>query len=166
MENFPDFVSTLLNHNGFMFLFWALIASPIALWQVWYFHGKNALSEAELIKISSEFEGINSSYFVFSVVVLPPLLYLSVTLFSPVAMAWIPLIFGIRLFPLTFVIFAAYGIYQALFAIYKGVYPMGKPISYIYDNRTVIRRAAKLQIGISLGVYVALSLLARLYSAI
>jgi hypothetical protein len=98
MELFSSFVSTLLNHDGFMFVFWAVIASPLALWQVWYFRDKKALSEAELIEISNEFEGINSTYFVFSIVVLLPLLYLSVTLLSSVAMAWIPLIFGLRLF--------------------------------------------------------------------
>jgi hypothetical protein len=163
MEKLPEFLSTLLNHDGFMFLFWALIASPLALWQVWYFRDKKALTEAELIKLSNKFEGINSTYFVFSVVVLLPLLFLSVTLFSSVAMAWIPLIFGLRLFPLMFVIFAAYGIYQALFAIYKSVYPMGKSMSYIYDDKAAIHRAARLQIVISLGVYVALILFVWLY---
>jgi hypothetical protein len=163
MEKLPEFVSTLLNHDGFMLLFWALIASPLGLWQVWYFRDKKALTEAELIQISNEFEGINSTYVVFSVVVLLPLLVLSVTLFSSVALAWIPLMFGLRLFPLMFVIFATYGIYQALFAIYKGVYPVGKPVSFIYDDKVVLRRAAKRQIGISLGVYVALILLAWIY---
>jgi hypothetical protein len=153
MERFSEFVSTLLSNDVFLMLFWALISSPIALWQMWYFRGKKQLSETELINISSEFEGINSSYVGFSLIVLIPLLFLSMMLFLSVGKNWTPLIFGIRLFPLIIVISAAYGIHQGSFAIYKGVYPMAKSLSYIHDEKSIIRRVAKLQIIMGLVAY-------------
>jgi hypothetical protein len=159
MEMSLEFVSKWLNDDGFMFLFWAVIASSITLWKMWYFWNRNPLSEAALITISNEFEGINFSYFVFSVFVALPFLVFSLRLFSSITIAWVPFIFGIRLFPLFFVIFAASGFAHALFAIYKGVYPTGKSMSYIYDEKSKIHRLAILQIWISLFIYVVLSLL-------
>lgn len=135
---------------------------PLALGHTWFFRKSKELSEPELMGISSEFEGINGNYIGFHLVVFLPLLFLAVMLFLSVGKEWMPLMLGLRLFPLVFVICAVYGFFQASFAIYMGVYPMGRSLLYIYDEKSVIRRAAKIQIMICLVTYSALFLWAAL----
>jgi hypothetical protein len=144
-------ISTLTQNDTFMLIFWSLLASPIGLWHLWYFRGKKGLSENELAKISRKFRGINSSYTLFTFLLMP-LILVPALLLSRVSVFWIPIISGVRFFPLAFMIFAGCAIYQGLFALSKGVYPTVKSLSYVYDETPRIRFVAKYQILIGVAV--------------
>jgi hypothetical protein len=156
MDKLSDFFSTLLRNDSFVVLLSTLVALPIALWQTWYFRGKKGLSESELKDISKDFDGINGNYVGFHLVVLMPLLFLSLVLFLSIGKDWMPVVFGIRFFPAVFFISAAYGLFQGLFAIFKGVYPMGKSLLYVHDDKSIINRVAKTQIVIAFSTFIGL----------
>ena len=59
----------------------------------------------------------------------------------------------IRFYPVGVVFAVGYGIYQGMFALRKGVYPMAKSLLYIYDDKARIRSIAKYQILIALTTF-------------
>jgi hypothetical protein len=154
MEKFQSWFYTLIQNDTLMLIFWVILAAPIGTWHLWYFRGEKKLSENDLVKVSRKFKEINSSYVLFSIVGLLPLMFVSLMLCISSWKNWSQLIPGIKYFPLAFALSAAYGIYQGSFALIKGVYPMAKSLSYVHDEESLIKRIAKYQILIAIAAYI------------
>ena len=150
MEKVPIIFSTLTHDFEFMLWFWVIATFPTGLWHTFYFPPNTHLREKDLMETSPEFKNINSEYLVFSIFALGLLMLFPILVLTPHLDKWSMLNYGIRFYPSYLSITAGYGIYQGLFALIKGVYPMGKFFSYVYDDKTKIRRIAKYQILISI----------------
>jgi hypothetical protein len=156
MEKASIIFSVLIHSDEFMYLFWGALGI-INMSLGTYLLKSKGLGEKELTEISPKFKNINSDYIVFSffaimLIIAPVLLMMSGT------DKWAMANYGRRFYPAIAFFCSGYGIYQALFAIFKDVYPMGKILYFIYDDIKVIRRAAKIHIISSVALF-ALSIL-------
>ena len=152
MEKASIIFSVLIHSDEFMYLFWgALGILNMGLGS--FLLKSKALGEKELAEISPNFKNIISDYVVFS-------LFAIILIIAPIWMMmsglnnWALTNYGRKFYPSFVFFFSGYGIYQALFAITKGVYPMGKILYFIYDDVKSIRRAAKIQIISSVSLFV------------
>jgi hypothetical protein len=156
MEKASIIFSVLIHSDEFMYLFWGILGFFNMILGSFLLMSKS-LGEKELVEISPDFKNINSDYIVFSIfaimLIITPILIMMSGLDK-----WALANYMRRFYPTFVFFFSGYGIYQALFAISKGVYPMGKILYFIYDDIKVIRRAAKIHI-ISSVVLFALSIL-------
>jgi hypothetical protein len=117
------------------------------LWPSLYFWSKKSYSEKELIQISPKFDGINGKNYAWTF------------LWIIIAMS---LIFGVKNkldFPVTVIVFSSLAIIHATFALYYGVYPVPKALSYYYADSLLTRRIAISQIVIA----ITLSILSVLF---
>jgi hypothetical protein len=157
METASMILSRLIQSDEVMYLFWGVLGALNLFFGSFLLKGEH-LNEEELTKKSPDFKHINSDYMIFSVIAIAILfLLLGMTWSRFDNWAWVN--YGRKFYPSVVFLFSAYGIYQALFALSKGVYPMGRMLSFIFDDGEVIRRAAKRQIISSIG----LSLLSVLF---
>ena len=99
------------------------------------------LGAKELAGISPNFKNIISDYVVFSLVAIMIILAPMWMMMSSLD-KWALLNYGRRFYPSFVFFFSGYGIYQALVAITKGVYPMGNILYFVYDDVKRIRHAA------------------------
>ncbi len=152
MEKFQFWFNMFMQNDTLMLFFWAVFSTPIGTWHLWYFRGKKNFSENELVKISRKFKGINSSYILFSIFGMIPLIIISLFFGLSTWNNWTAVRPGIKYFPVVFALSSGYGIYQGLFALIKGVYPRAKSLFYIYDEEVLIKRVAKYQILIAIAV--------------
>ncbi len=158
MEKVLIILSTLTHNHNFMLWFWFFATIPVAIWQVFYFPAKKQLTEKELAEISPEFKNINADYVVFSIFAIGLLIGFPLLVLAPSLDKWAVQNFGIEFYPSMTMFSAGYGIYQGLFALIKGVYPMAKSLTYAYDDAAKVRRAAKYQIVISIAAVVFVTL--------
>ena len=154
MEKGSLIFSILTHDYEFMRWFWLFAALPIGIWHVFYFPSSKHLTEKELVGISSEFEGINGDYIGFSVVAICLLIGFPLIVLASGLDKWAIEKFGVGFYPSSTLFGAGYGIYQGLFALRKSVYPMGKSLTYAYDDKAKIRRVAKNQILSSISAVV------------
>jgi hypothetical protein len=148
MERVILFFSALFQNENFLSFAWGFLGFVFGGWDTIYFWRRANLTEEELIKISPKYAGINGSYmgagFLWFFFMLPFILNISNI------NNWAEANFGTIFFP-SFAFFGlSYGIYQGAFAVYKGVYPQGKVLTYVYEDENLIRRVGKTQIYISL----------------
>ena len=149
MEKISIVFSILTHDHEFMKWFWGFAILPVGMWHLYYFPSKKQLTEKELIEVSSDFEGINGYYIGFSIVALCLFVGFPLLVISPSLDNWAMQKFGMEFYPSFAMIGAGYGMYQGSFALIKGVYPMARSLSYVYDDRAKINRIAKKQILIS-----------------
>ncbi len=152
MEKASIIFSVLIHSDEFRYLFWGVLGFFNMSLGSFLLKSKG-LGEKELTEISPNFKNINSDYIVFS-------LFAIMLIIAPIWITmssldkWALANYGRRFYP-TFVFFCSgYGIYQALFAISKGVYPMGKILYFVYDDVKLIRHAAKIHIISSVVLFV------------
>ncbi len=117
---------------------------------MFYFPSKKQLTEKQLLEISPSFENINGEYIGFSIAAIALLIFAPMLLIESAVDPWALAHFGMRFYPWVVLFNVGYAIYQASFALYKGVYPMGKGLSYAYEDKAVIWRVAVQQIAIAL----------------
>ncbi len=153
MEKVSIMFSALTHDFKFMSWFWLIVTFPVGLWHIFYFPTKKQLKEKELVEISPKFYGIDDEYLVFSLLGIGLLIFLPIYIFITYVDPWSLSTFGIKFYPSLTVISVGYGIFQGLFALLKGVYPMAKSLSYAYDEQDIIRRIAKYQIFIALATF-------------
>jgi hypothetical protein len=158
MEKASLIFSILTHDHDFMMWFWLFITMPVGGWHLFYFWSKKQLTEKQLIEISADFEGINGTYIGFSIVAIGLLIGFPFMVLAPGLNKWALLNYGMKFYPSVVFINAGYGIYQSLFALMKGVYPMAKSLSYIYDDKAKIHSVAKYQILISIAAVIFVSL--------
>ncbi len=158
MEKVSIIFSTLTHNHDFMLWFWFFATMPVAIWHVLYFSSKKQLTEKELTEISPEFKNINADYVVFSVFAIGLLMAFPLLVLAPGWDKWAVQKFGIEFYPSMTMFSAGYGIYQGLFALIKGVYPMAKSLTYAYDDAAKIRRVARYQIVISISAVMFVTL--------
>lgn len=149
MEKVSIIFSIVTHDYDFMMWFWLIATMPVGGWHLFYFPSSQLLSEKQLIEISSDFEGIDGSYMGFSILAIALLIGFPFMVLMPGLNKWSMLVYGIEFYPAIVLVNSGYGIYQSLFALMKGVYPMGKSSSYAYDDKAKISRIAKYQILIS-----------------
>jgi len=143
-------IFSILTHDyEIMLWFWVIVTFPVGFWHLFYFPSKTHISEKELTEISPEFKSINSEYIVFSIFAIGLFMMFPLLVLAPSWDKWSVLKYGIRFYPSILSFTAGYGIYQGLFALIRGVYPMAKSLNYVYDDKAKIRRIAKYQILIS-----------------
>jgi hypothetical protein len=153
MDKVQTIFSVLTHNYDVMLWFWLIITLPVGFLHLYSFPSKKSLPEKELAKISSEFIGINSKYLIFSFFWALILIFLLVVQ-GPKLDNWAIQNYGIRFYPAIVIFTAGYGIYQGTFAIFSGVYPMAKSLSFIYDDTNQIQRIATYQILISIAAIV------------
>lgn len=154
MDKATIFFSILTHDYDFMLWFWVIVTFPLGFWHIFYFPSKTHISEKELAEISPEFKNINFEYMAFSFLAIGLLMMFPLLVLAPSWDKWSMLRYGIRFYPSILSFTAGYGIYQGLFALIRGVYPMAKSLSYVYDDQAKIRRIAKYQILISVSAVV------------
>ena len=152
MEKASIIFSVLIHSEEFMYLFWGILGFFNMSLGSFLLKSK-ALSEKELAEISPNFKNIISDYVVFSLFAIALIIALIWMMMSGLN-NWALTNYGRKFYPLFVFFFSGYGIYQALFAITKGVYPMGKILYFIYDDMKLIRRVAKIQIISSVALFV------------
>jgi len=152
MEKASIIFSVLMHSDDFMYLFWgALGILNMGLGS--FLLKSKGLTEKELVEISPHFKNMISNYTVFSV-------FAIMLIIAPIWITmsglnnWALVHYGRKFYPSIVFFFSGYGIYQALFAISKGVYPMGKMLYFIYDDVKLIQRAAKIHIISSVVLFV------------
>jgi len=150
MEKVSIIFSILTHDQEFMRVFWLFAILPVGFWHLFYFLSSKELTEKELVAISSDFEGINGDYIGFSILAICLLLGFPLIVIAPGLDKWAMQKFGMEFYPSFAMFGAGYGIYQGLFALIKGVYPMGRSLTYAYDKKAKIRRVAIHQILISI----------------
>ena len=149
MEKTLIIFSILTHNHDFMMFFWLFVTMPVGIWHTFYFPSKSHVSEKALVEISPEFKSINAEYIVFSIFAVGLLMLFPLLGLSPSLDKWSMMKYGIRFYPSILSFTAGFGIYQGLFALIKGVYPMAKSLYYVCDDKAKIRRIAKYQILIS-----------------
>ena len=143
-------IFTILTHDyEFMWWFWGLVTFPVGFWHLFYFPAKKELSEKELVEISTGYQGINSGYIIYSIVALFLIIGIPLLVLAPGWHEWAEQNYDLKFYPAIVFFTGGYGIYQGLFALVTGVYPMGRYSNYAYDKPTKIRRIAKRHILIS-----------------
>ena len=126
-----------------------MVSIPIGIWHTYYFQSIKHLTEDQLVEISPEFKGINANFAGFSVVAISLLIGFPLIAIAPSLDKWAMQNYGIGFYP-TYIMFGSgYGIYQGLFALMTGAYPMGRLMGYVYDKRNKINYIARIQIVIS-----------------
>jgi hypothetical protein len=150
MEKLSIIFSVLAHDYKFMGFFWLFITMPVGIWHIFFFHRKKSLTEKELIEISLRFSGIDLRYMIFSVIWILGVMVFPFITFSSRLDHWSLINHGIRFYPLVVWFTAGYGIYQGLFALLSGVYPMTRTLSYVHGDISLIRSVAKYQILISI----------------
>ena len=158
MEKALIIFSILIHNYDFMFLFCMFITFPVGMWHIFYFPSKSRFNEKALAEISPEFKNINSDYIVFSVFAVAFLMLFPLLVLAPSWDKWAMLNYGIKFYPSIIFFNAGYGIYQGLFALIKGVYPMAKSLTYAYDDKAKIQRIGKYQIIISISAFILAAL--------
>jgi hypothetical protein len=153
MDKVAIIFSTLIHSDDFMYIFWGGLGMLNMFWDSIRLRSE-VLSEEKLVEIDRRFRGIKSNYTVFSifwifVVLLLPFL----TIFRDID-SWTVETYGRRFYPAMVYFFSGYGIYQGLFALSKGVYPMGRALFFQYADEKVIRSVAKEHIIVSLILFV------------
>jgi len=151
MEKISIVISVMFHDSSFSMLVSCVVGFVVGFWHTFYPFRMRELKEKELVQISPSYQGINSQ------VVLFMLLWLGSTyglLFLVRADDWSLSAYGVQFYPSIEILFAAYGVFQALFALWKGVYPQAKSLSYVYGDEKKIRRIAIVQIVIAIVVSV------------
>lgn len=157
MEKVTIIFSTLIHSDDFMYIFWGSLGMLNMFWDSIRLRSE-VLSEEKLVEIDRKFRGIKSNYTTFSIIWISVVFLLPIlTIFQSID-SWAVETYGRRFFPAIVYFFSGYGIYQALFALSKGVYPMGKMLVFKYADEKVIRSFAKEHIIFSLILF-AVSLL-------
>jgi len=152
MEKASIIFSILIHNDSFMGIFWGFLGILNLSWGFFCLRA-NSLSEKELGEIDPRFENINLDYAIFSLFAACITLFLLFTMQSSLD-KWAMANYGREFYPVFVFFFSAYGIYQALFAIRKGVYPMGIIMSFQYAETTAVRRVAIYQITASTILFV------------
>lgn len=142
MEKATTILAILTHNYEFMWWFWGLVTLPVGFWHLFYFPAKKQLSQKELVEISSGYQGINSGYIIYSIVALFLIIGIPLLVLAPGWHQWAEQNYGLRFYPAIVFFTAGYGIYQGLFALVTGVYPMTRYLSYAYDEPAKIRRIA------------------------
>lgn len=128
----------MMSLSTLCWIFWGCISFAVAFWHLIYFWRQEALSAQDLEKLSSQFQGIYWDYIksggLFLIFLIVPASLLGYYLDD-----WLSSQYGTRFYPLITLAMSTYGIFQGTFAATKGVYPMGKSISFIYENEQGLR---------------------------
>jgi hypothetical protein len=144
-------IFSILTHDyELMLWFWGLITLPVGFWHTFYFPAKKQFTAKQLEEISPTFKDIDSDYLVYSLFGIGIFMMLPAMVMLNQLDDWSVLQFGMRFYPGVLSFTVGYALYQAVFALIKGVYPMGRMLSYAYDDASIIRRIAKYQIIIAL----------------
>jgi len=147
-------IFSILTHDfNFMMVFCLIATMPTAIWHVWYFPNKNCFPERKLVEISQKFDGINSRYTASHFLWMLGL-FVFMAICIKIDIAWIMPNFAVRFYPMAVGASASYGIFQGLFAINSGVYPMSRLLSYAYDDIAKIKRIAQYQISICIAAFI------------
>ncbi len=141
-----------------MLWFWAIVTFPVGFWHLWHFRSSKELTEKELAEISPKFAEVNARYILFSILWLGGIMGLFIFVVFQKLDNWAVLKYGIRFYPVSISFAVSYGIYQGLFALLSGVYPMGRTLSYVYDDTRRIRHVATRQILISIAAVIVVVL--------
>ena len=150
MEKAAIVFSALTHDFEIMLWFWGLITLPVGIWHIFYFPRDKQFTAKQLAEISPRFKDLDSNYMVYSFIGIGLFMLLPYLIVYHQVDAWSVANFGMRFYPGITVFTVGYAIYQATFALYAGVYPMAKSLSYAYDEKAVIDRVAKHQIIIAL----------------
>src|SRR5574338_1628736 len=124
MEKALVIFSIVTHDHELMRWFWLFATLPAGLWHLWRFPSNKTLTQKQLVEISSRFTNIDSDYLVFSLLALTILVGLPLLVLAPAWDRWALQRFGIEFYPSITFFSAGYGIFQALFALLTGVYPM------------------------------------------
>jgi len=149
MEKTWIIFSVLIHSDEFMYLFWGVLGVLNLRAGSFFLKGKEA-TENNLREISPEHEHIMYDYTTYSIYTLTltfVLTWIMISSFND----WALLNYGRKFYPSLVFGFSLYGVFTALFALSKGIYPIAQPrlLYFIYDDINLIHRAAKLHIIIS-----------------
>ena len=156
MEKASIIFSILIRNDDFMYLFWGGLGLINILLGSFLIRSK-PMGEKELVEISPDYKNINADYMIFTLFAIFLIGFPMLLMWSRLD-KWAEMNYSRDFYPLFVFFFSGYGIYQAVFALSKGVYPMGKVMSFLYDDSNLIRRAARIHITSSSVLFV-LSLL-------
>ena len=135
----------MFHDESFSFLIFGIVGFLAGGWPIFYPFRMRLLSSNELEKISSTYKSIDVQYALFMV-----LWFIFVeALISSRLNDWAIASYGVRYYPLMVFGLGSLGAFQALLALWKGVYPQYKNINYVYGDEKKIRRVAMIQIVIA-----------------
>jgi len=149
MEKISIIFSVLIHSDEFMYLFWGILGF-FNLSSGSFFLKAKGVTEKQLKEISPVHEHVMYDYTVYSVYTVALTLVLTWIIMSSFN-DWALVNYGRKFYPSLVFSFSIYGVFTALFALSKGVYPIAQPrlLYFIYDDTKLIHRAAKLHIIIS-----------------
>jgi hypothetical protein len=135
------------------YLFWIFLG--ILNSEIWhpFLVGMKYLSQSDLAKISPRFSSIDSEYNAFILpwaifVLLIPMLFLGTWINS-----WAIHNYGQWFYPIIVYLSSAYAVGEAVFALKRGVFPVGRLLKFRYGDEAAIRRVAKYQIVSSIVLF-------------
>ena len=145
MDKISTIVSIVTHDYESMMWFWLIVTLPILFWSFIYLRTQIPLNEKQLVEKSPKYGEIDSQFstytIMFAVLYILPLWVVLSTVNE-----WSVQKFGIGFYPAFVFITFGFGIYESLFALIKGVYPLSNALKYIYGDETRIRHVAKSQI--------------------
>jgi len=149
MEKVSIIFSVLIHSDEFMYLFWGALGF-LNLRAGSFFLKEKGVTEKQLKEISPAHEHVMYDYTVYSVYTFALTFVLTWIIMSSFN-NWALENYGRKFYPSLVFGFSIYGVFTALFALSKGVYPIAQPrlLYFIYDDIKLIHRAAKLHIIIS-----------------
>ncbi len=148
MEKFYIIASVLFKDEDAGIFLWGGLGFICSIWHMFYFANEKQFDRVALVKISRKFSDINNHLFIiFMLWILSlGLLYLALSQINE----WSINTYGIQFHPMLTIYASSYGIFQAFFALSEDVYPQGKSLSFVYDDKEKIHHVAKRQISIAL----------------
>ncbi len=149
MEKALIIFSVLIHSDEVMYLFWGILGL-LNLKAGSFLLKEKAVTENKLKEISPDHEHIMYDYTTYSVYTLALTFILTWIIMSSFN-DWALVNYGRKFYPSLIFGFSIYGVFTALFALSKGVYPIVQPrmLHFIYADGKLINRAAKLHIIIS-----------------
>ncbi len=149
MEKASIIFSVLIHSDEFMYLFWGVLG-VLNLGAGSFLLKAKAVTGNKLKEISPDHEHIMYDYTTYGIYTLALTFVLTWIVMSSFN-DWALANYGRKFYPSLIFGFSIYGIFIALFAQSKGVYPIIQPkmLFFIYDDIKLVHRAVKLHIIIS-----------------
>lgn len=146
MDKVGFIVSALLSNEGIQAFLWWIVGFGAVWWPQLYLIRHKRLTEEELRKISPSYAGIESEHYLWRILWL-----LAAGLPSFVVGWWFTLEKTLRidvsfLMALLTLVYATSGMAEGMFAVRRGVYPVGRGRFFVYDDGAYLRRLGKIEV--------------------
>jgi len=148
MEKLSIVISDLFHNEEVSFLISGIVGFLVGTWPMLYPFRMRLLTEDELEKISPKFKWLDLQYILFM-----GLWFIFVRgLISSNLNDWAISTYGVGYYPFIEIAMAGFGLFHASLALWKGVYPQGRVMTYVYGDEKKIRRIAMAQIVIAIAM--------------